>query len=55
MLMIDYDEEIMRFKPSREISSVEDAIVKDDLTDMQDIVMELMKGVAASQGSGAVQ
>ncbi len=53
--MIDYDEEIKRFKPSREISSVEDAIVKDDLTDMQDIVMELMKGVAATAESDVVQ
>jgi hypothetical protein len=41
--MINYDEEIQRFKPSREIGAVEDTIVKSDLTDMQDIVMELMK------------
>ncbi len=43
--MIDFDEEIARFKPSLEVESVEDAIVKADLTDMTDIMMELMKSV----------
>ena len=52
--MINFDEEIKRFKPSREISSVEDAIVKSDLTDMQDIVMELMKDAASAKSSTEV-
>ena len=38
--MIDFEEEIERFKPSQD---VEDAIVKSDLTDMTDIMMELIK------------
>lgn len=46
--MIDYDEEIKRFKPSKEIGSVGDAIEKNDITDMQDIVMELIRGMAAA-------
>jgi len=41
--MIDFEEELSRFKPSLEIESVEDAIVKSDLTDMVDIMMELIK------------
>ena len=41
--MIDFEEEISRFKPSLEIESVEDAIVKGDLTDMADIMMDLIK------------
>ena len=41
--MIDFDEEIARFKPSLEVEAVEDAIVKADLTDMTDIMLELMK------------
>jgi hypothetical protein len=49
--MINFDEEIKRFKPSKEISSVEDAIVKGDLTDMQDIVMELMKDAAVAKNT----
>ena len=38
--MIDFEEELSRFKPSLEIEVVEDAIVKSDLTDM---MMELIK------------
>ena len=41
--MINFDEEIKRFKPSLDVEEVEDAIVKSDLTDMTDIMMELMK------------
>ncbi len=41
--MIDFEEELNRFKPSLEIEAVEDAIVNSDLTDMTDIMMELMK------------
>lgn len=42
--MIDFEEELNRFKPSLEIEQVEDAIVSSDLTDMADIMMELVKG-----------
>ena len=41
--MINYDEEISKFKASLEISAVEDAIVRSDLTDMTDIMMEMIK------------
>ena len=41
--MIDFEEELSRFKPRLEIEVVEDAIVKSDLTDMNDIMMELIK------------
>lgn len=41
--MIDFDEELTRYKPSLEIEAVADAIVKSDLTDMTDIMMELIK------------
>jgi len=41
--MINYDEEILNFRSSMEISSVEDAIVKGDITDMKDILVELLK------------
>ena len=40
---INFDEEIKRFKPSLDVEEVEDAIVKSDLTDMTDIMMELLK------------
>lgn len=41
--MIDFEEELNHFKPSLEIEAVEDAIVKSDLTDMADIMMEMIK------------
>ena len=41
--MINFDEEIRNYRSSLEISAVEDAIVRSDLTDMTDILMELLK------------
>ena len=43
--MIDFEEEIQRFKPSLEVEAVSDAIIKSDLTDMADIKMEIMKEI----------
>lgn len=43
--MIDFEEELSRYKPSLEVEAVEDAIVKSDLTDMTDIMMELIKEI----------
>ena len=41
--MINFDEEIKRIKPSLDVEEVEDAIVKSDLTDMTDLMMELIR------------
>lgn len=41
--MIDFEEELKYYKPSLEVEAVEDAIGKSDLTDMTDIMMELIK------------
>ena len=43
--MIDFEEEIQRFKHSLEVEAVSDAIIKSDLTDMADIMMEIMKEI----------
>ena len=43
--MIDFEEEIQRFKPSLEVEAVSDAIIKSDLTDIADIMMEIMKEI----------
>ena len=43
--MIDFEEEIQRFKPSLEVEAVSDAIIKSDLTDMAEIMMEIMKEI----------
>lgn len=41
--MIHFEEEIRRFKPSLDVENIEDAIAKSDLTDMNDIMMLLIK------------
>ena len=43
--MINFEEEIERFKPSLEVEAVSDAFVKSDLTDMADIMMDIMKDI----------
>lgn len=42
-MAIDFDSEIERFKPSLEVEDIGEAIVKSDLTDMSDIMIELLK------------
>lgn len=41
--MIDFEEELKKFKPSLEVEEVEEAIYNQDLTDMTDILREMMK------------
>ncbi len=41
--MIDFEEELKKFEPSMEIEEAEDAIYNRDLTDMMDILQEMMK------------
>ena len=38
--MLNYEEELKKFKPSLEVDQIEEAVYKEDLTDMQDIVKE---------------
>lgn len=41
--MLDFEEELNRFKPSLEVGEVEEAIKGEDLTDMSDLMMMLLK------------
>ena len=41
--MIDFEEEIQRFKPSLDVDQLEDAILKVDLTDMNDLMTQLFE------------
>ena len=41
--MIDFEEELKKFKPSLEVEEAEEAINNQDLTDMTDILREMMK------------
>ncbi|MCD8120958.1 MAG: hypothetical protein LUE65_01790 [Clostridiales bacterium] len=40
--MLDFEEEIARFRPSLEVDQVEDAIKSEDLTDLTDLMVELL-------------
>ncbi len=41
--MIDFEEELKKFQPSLEVEEAEEAIYNHDLTDMTDILQEMMK------------
>lgn len=41
--MIDFEEELKKFHPSLEIEEAEDAIYNQDLTDMSDLLVTLVK------------
>ena len=41
--MLNFEEEIKKFKPSLEVEQIEEAIYQEDLTDMTDILREMMK------------
>lgn len=41
--MINFDEEIEKFQPSLEIEQAEDVINNNDLTDVTDILKEVLK------------
>ena len=41
--MLDFDEEIQKFQPSLEVEELADAIYQDDLTDMTDLLREVIE------------
>ena len=41
--MIDFEEELKKFEPSMEIEEAEDSVYNRDLTDMMDILQEMLK------------
>ena len=40
--MLDYEEELKKFKPSREVDDIENAVYQEDLTDMTDLLKQVM-------------
>ena len=40
--MLAFEEELKKFKPSMEVEDIEDAVYKEDLTDMTDLLREVM-------------
>ena len=41
--MINYEEELKKFQPSLEVEDIEDAVYQEDLTDMTDILREMIE------------
>ncbi len=41
--MLNFDEEVKKFQPSLEIEDIEDAIYQEDLSDMTDILREVIE------------
>ena len=40
--MLDFEEELKKFKPSLEIEDIESAVYQDDLSDMTDLLREVI-------------
>ncbi len=49
--MINYEEELKKFKPSLEINEAEESIYKNDLTDVTDIIEDMLKELKLASGS----
>ena len=43
--MINFEEELKNFKPSLEVEEAEDAIYNHELTDMTDVLQEMMREI----------
>lgn len=41
--MINFDEEVAKFQPATEISDAEEAILKNDISDLSDIIDKILE------------
>lgn len=41
--MLNFEEELKKFKPSLEVEDIEEAVYQEDMTDMTDIIREMMQ------------
>ena len=40
--MLNYEEELKKFKPSLEVEDIEDAVYQEELSDMSDLLKQVM-------------
>ena len=40
--MLDFEEELKRFKPSLEVEDIEDAVYQEEMTDVMDLLNKVM-------------
>ena len=50
--MINYEEELKKFHPSMDVNEAEDAIYSRDLTDVTDILTEMLKDEKKNRQQG---
>lgn len=48
--MINFDEELKKFHPSLEVEDAEDAIYNQDMTDMADLMVKVVKESRGLEG-----
>lgn len=49
--MINFEEELKKFHPSLEVEDAEEAIYNQDLTDMADILVKMIKDTGEAAGT----
>ena len=49
---MNFREELKRFKPSLDVDDIEDAIMKMDLTDMNDIMFKMISETSQAKKTG---
>ncbi len=54
-VMIDFEEELKKFHPSLEVEDVEDAIYNQDVTDLADVLVKLVKEAKEEYGDGLAE
>ncbi len=47
--MINFDEEVRKFQPCLEVSQAEDAIYKNDVKDITDVLAEMLLQLSSNQ------
>ncbi len=40
--MLDFEQELKKFKPSLEVEDIEDAVYQEDMSDMTDLIKEII-------------
>ena len=53
--MINFEEELKKFHPSLEIEDAEEAIYNQDLTDMADLLVTLVKEEKVEEAAGTTE
>lgn len=48
---MNFKEELKRFKPSMEVDEIEDAVMKMELTDMNDIMFQMMEKAVSEKNA----